>query len=691
MKKQAIFSIVLLSSLLSLSQSPQANSQAAQEEQFQIRRENFESGRQLLLQKGVPFDPDELLRDEWSSDLKAKLNSLPEMRETRYEKAPLKGAYLADTLYLPEKVELTGHTLILANYVVFEGKNPIIKGNFDLHFFPTRPVTVLGDTLANLLQKRPELLNVRLGKRPSLPSFLQIKDLIQPQPHMITFDTSGAPPQAARYHNPNPAPRVRRASWSPLEMLLPMQTSKNCSTSCDNSGGAGSPGSTGNSPAKQATGNPNGGKGADGSCAVGSNSDGANGFPGGDGGQGDDAGDGGQGGQGFNAGNINVYVIDGDTNQYTFTAIGGQGGQGGPGGTGGTGGDGGAGQTGGNGVTCNCIPGKGGNGGQGGTAGTGGKGGNGGPGGPGGSGGTITGSIPYNGSQPLTSNGGGQGGSPGDAGQSGFAGNPGSGGTPGVGALDCMGNRTNNGNFLGGGNVAGSRGSGNFGTWGPQGPNGPSPSISKRAQPPTNGCLTVSPGTGQVRTPANGCSPIIIDTEGEGFHLTSALSGVSFDITGTGQAVQMGWTDSHFHNAFLALPGADGLVHDGKELFGDFTPQPLSDHPNGFLALAEYDKPENGGNGDGIIDQQDAVFSKLRLWIDENHDGVCQPNELHRLPEFGIYSLSLKYEESRWTDQFGNQFRYRGRVNPGVRKDPRDETSNGQPGRREYDVFFVTR
>jgi hypothetical protein len=39
-------------------------------------------------------------------------------------------------------------------------------------------------------------------------------------------------------------------------------------------------------------------------------------------------------------------------------------------------------------------------------------------------------------------------------------------------------------------------------------------------------------------------------------------------------------------NAFLALPGSDGLVHDGKQLFGDFARQPPSTTPNGFAALA---------------------------------------------------------------------------------------------------------
>ena len=198
----------------------------------------------------------------------------------------------------------------------------------------------------------------------------------------------------------------------------------------------------------------------------------------------------------------------------------------------------------------------------------------------------------------------------------------------------------------------------------------------------------IDPSTG---TCGSGGSPIIVDTEGEGFHLTSAVTGVTFDISGTDHPVQIAWTDARFHNAFLALPGRDGLVHNGKELFGNFSPQPQSAHPNGFLALAQFDKPENGGNSDGIIDQKDAVFSRLRLWIDENHDGVCQANELYRLTELGTYSLALNYVDSRRRDEFGNAFRFKAQVNPGQRHDPRDETPSGEPGRWAYDVFFVTK
>ena len=195
-----------------------------------------------------------------------------------------------------------------------------------------------------------------------------------------------------------------------------------------------------------------------------------------------------------------------------------------------------------------------------------------------------------------------------------------------------------------------------------------------------------------------GDSPIIIDTEGEGFHLTSAKDGVSFDIRGDGKPLQIAWTDHHWSNAFLALPGPDGLVHNGKQLFGNFTAQDKSKHANGFMALAEWDEPDQGGNHDGVIDSHDAVFSKLRLWIDENHDGICQPGELHSLAEFGVHALDLGYHVSRKTDAFGNQFRYRAQVNPGRRRDFRDsrehedhESKARTVGRWAYDVFFVTK
>jgi hypothetical protein len=178
-------------------------------------------------------------------------------------------------------------------------------------------------------------------------------------------------------------------------------------------------------------------------------------------------------------------------------------------------------------------------------------------------------------------------------------------------------------------------------------------------------------------------TPIIIDTDGRGFSLTSAGNGVLFDLQGSGHNIKIAWTAADSATAFLALPGPDGLVHNGKELFGNFTPQPASNHRNGFAALAIYDLPENGGNGDGIIDSRDKVFASLRLWIDTNHDGVCQPEELHTLPSLGVDSISLSYHVSMRRDQYGNLFRYRARVNPG---DPKNDS---EVGRVAYDVFLT--
>jgi hypothetical protein len=181
-----------------------------------------------------------------------------------------------------------------------------------------------------------------------------------------------------------------------------------------------------------------------------------------------------------------------------------------------------------------------------------------------------------------------------------------------------------------------------------------------------------------------GGSPIIIDTTGEGFQLTSEGDGVRFDIRGDGIPVQLSWTAKGSRNAFLALDrNGNGKIDNGKELFGNFTQQPKSDDPNGYLALAVFDKPENGGNGDGVIDKRDAVYSRLLLWIDENHDGISQPNELHHLEELGVYSLSLQYSNSPYTDEFGNRFRYKGKVNP------LGQPPTAHADRTSYDVFFV--
>lgn len=153
------------------------------------------------------------------------------------------------------------------------------------------------------------------------------------------------------------------------------------------------------------------------------------------------------------------------------------------------------------------------------------------------------------------------------------------------------------------------------------------------------------------------CSPLVLDLNGDGIHTTSAADWpVMFDLNGDGISHPIAWTNPATAEGILYFDhNHNGVIDGGAELFGDATILPDGARArNGFEALAAYDQAGHGGNGDGVISPADAVWGKLRLWVDRDHDGVMIASENDSLGAMHIVEVSVKYAETMMVDPQGN-------------------------------------
>ncbi|HMS08602.1 MAG TPA: collagen-like protein, partial [Pyrinomonadaceae bacterium] len=309
--------------------------------------------RRMLLEKGVPFEPGPLFSEGWQTRLASAFAQMPEMQTDRSLDTPyLNGVQIANDLSLPERLELTGDTVILARRVRFRGQSVSIRGPHNIHIFAI------------------ESFRTRDGG-----GSITINTSGRGRKQWLDLQRQGQ--QAQRSRNRSDRSLFVKALYIAKPPLFD-----------DQSGQPGADGADGLDGIAGLNGN-NGETGANGSCSGERNgSIGTNGTDGTDGSHGSN---GFNGGDGENGGDISHYILEAnDTTQYSLITNGGDGGRGGNGGNGGYGGNGGRGGDGGKGASCSCeLLGNGGNGGTGGAAGEGGDGGYGGDGGNGGNGGRI--------------------------------------------------------------------------------------------------------------------------------------------------------------------------------------------------------------------------------------------------------------------------------------------------------------
>jgi Ca2+-binding RTX toxin-like protein len=128
-------------------------------------------------------------------------------------------------------------------------------------------------------------------------------------------------------------------------------------------------------------------------------------------------------------------------------------------------------------------------------------------------------------------------------------------------------------------------------------------------------------------------APVVLDLDGDGVELRGRSDAKArFDMDGNGSRDDTGWISKQDGFVVVDLDG-DGRITSAAELslLGL-----KKDAKSGLDALATLDSDRSGS-----IDDKDARFGDLKLWVDRNGNGVTDAGELSSLADRNIAAIGL--------------------------------------------------
>lgn len=129
--------------------------------------------------------------------------------------------------------------------------------------------------------------------------------------------------------------------------------------------------------------------------------------------------------------------------------------------------------------------------------------------------------------------------------------------------------------------------------------------------------------------------PLVVNFGGTPASLT--FHKVQFDLDADGQSESLSWLNPG--SGFLAWDrNKDGQINDGTELFG-------AQSGDGFADLSAWDE-----DGNGWIDENDAIFSQLQIW----HHDAKGLDQLQGLLELNIGAIYLQNTATPFTFKDAN-------------------------------------